>query len=97
MATAPLGDLFPRLDILPAAARRQLARLLAVPGGSPALLPRELATLPLPATTAARQALCRLIEAALGPAELAALGRLSPGQVVPPIRGRRGKLSTARP
>lgn len=80
-----LGDLFPRVDVLAGPVRLLLSELLTPPGTAPALLPDDIADLPVPAAIEARSALRAAIEKGLTSDALDMLRTLPLSEVVPPI------------
>lgn len=80
-----LDDVFAAADTLTVSARLRLAALLARPGYAPAILPRQLASAPLPADAGAREALRAGIEAGFARQALATLAPCRLDAVVPAL------------
>lgn len=76
--------------VLPAHARLRLASSLLVAGRPPALLPADLATLPLPSGSDERADVCRAIEGGLDRRVLAQLAEARLADLVPPLAGLGG-------
>src|SRR6476659_3594238 len=83
--TPVLDDVFAVADTLTVSARLRLTALLAVPGYAPVILPRQLASAPLPADAGARQAVRAAIEAGLAQPALATLAPCRLDAVVPAL------------
>ncbi len=90
-----LGDLFPHCEVLPVAPRRRLATLLAVEGALAAVLPEDLARLPLPVAVAPMASVCRAVEDGLEPDIMATMGVARLAELVPAIGDRAGPVAVA--
>lgn len=83
-----LGDIFAPVDALMPEVRLRLAGLLVVAGRAPAILPGELAAVPLPADRAVRAAVRGTIVAGLDVAVLSGVAGRRLDGVVPVLAGR---------
>jgi hypothetical protein len=83
--TPVLDDVFAVADTLTVSARLRLTALLALPGHAQAILPRQLASAPLPADARAREAVRAAIEAGLAQQALATLAPCRLDAVVPAL------------
>lgn len=92
---AQIGRLFSRLDLLAPESRIRLSELLAVHGAVPALLPDDIAGLPLPGTTDGRRAVRAVIEDGVSREVQSKMSGSRLAEIVPPIAGHDGAVAAA--
>lgn len=84
-APTVVGDVFAPVELLAAETRLELSALLAVPGRLPAILPADIAALPLPPDPPTRRAVLAAIESGLSTDSFTALAGRRLDAVVPAL------------